>query len=117
VTSAILTKFLVVFLSLSKRREPGNVIGIATAYGLDDRGVREGSSPGKAKNFLFSTLSRPALGLTQPPIKWVPGAFSSGVKQQGLEADHSPPTSAEVEKMWIYTFTPTYAFMAQCLIS
>jgi hypothetical protein len=24
----------------------------------------------------------------------------------GREADHSPPTSAEVKKMWIYTSTP-----------
>jgi hypothetical protein len=28
------------------------------------------------------------------------------------EADHSPPTSAEVRNMWIYTLTPPYAFMA-----
>jgi hypothetical protein len=27
----------------------------------------------------------------------VPGLFPWGVKQQGLEADHSPPTSAEVK--------------------
>jgi hypothetical protein len=26
------------------------------------------------------------------------------------EADHSPPTSAEVKKTWIYTSTPPYAF-------
>jgi hypothetical protein len=31
---------------------------------------------------------------------------SPGVKRQGLEADHSPPTSAEVKKMWAYTSTP-----------
>jgi hypothetical protein len=31
---------------------------------------------------------------------------------QGREADHSPPTSAEVKKMWIYTPTPPYVFMA-----
>jgi hypothetical protein len=34
------------------------------------------------------------------------------VKRQGREADHSPPTSAEVKKMWIYAFTPPYVFMA-----
>jgi hypothetical protein len=27
------------------------------------------------------------------------------------EAEHSPPTSAEVKKMWFYTSTPPYAFM------
>jgi hypothetical protein len=30
----------------------------------------------------------------------------------GREVDHSPPTSAKVKKMWIYTSTPPYAFMA-----
>jgi hypothetical protein len=34
----------------------------------------------------------------------------------GHEAGHSPPTNVEVNKMWIYTSTPPYAFMAQCLV-
>jgi hypothetical protein len=54
---------------------------------------------------------------TQPPIQWVPGALSLGVKRQGRETDHSPPTSAEIKKAWIYTATPPYAFMALCLIN
>jgi hypothetical protein len=49
---------------------------------------------------------------TQPPIEGVPGALSPGVKWQGREADHSPPTNAEVKKMWIYTSTPPYVFMS-----
>jgi hypothetical protein len=32
------------------------------------------SSPGRVKNFYFSS-SRPALGPTQLPTKWVPGAL------------------------------------------
>jgi hypothetical protein len=43
---------------------------------------------------------------THPPVQCVPGAFSSGVKRPGLEDDHSPRTSAEVNKQWIDTFTP-----------
>jgi hypothetical protein len=30
--------------------------------------------------FLFVTVSRPALGPTQPPIQGVPGALSLGIK-------------------------------------
>jgi hypothetical protein len=39
-------------------------------------------------------------------------ALSPGLKQQGLEADHSAPASAEVKKIWLYTSTTPYAFMA-----
>jgi hypothetical protein len=56
--------------------------------------------------FLFTTASRTALGPTQPPIKWVPGALSLGVNRSGREADHSPPSSAEVKNAWSYTSTP-----------
>jgi hypothetical protein len=38
------------------------------------------------------------LGPTQTPIQWVPGALSLGVKRLGREADHSPPSSAEVKE-------------------
>jgi hypothetical protein len=38
--------------------------------------------------------------------------FFPVVKRQGREADHSPSTSAEVKKMFIYISTPPYAFMA-----
>jgi len=31
--------------------------------------------------FLFDTMTRPALGPKQPPIQWVPGALSLGVKR------------------------------------
>jgi hypothetical protein len=86
-----------------------SAVGIATVYGLDDRevGVRV---PVGAR--LFSTSSRPALGPTPPPIQWVPVSPVPRGKAAGREADHSPPTSAEVNKSWIYTSTPPYAFMA-----
>jgi hypothetical protein len=48
--------------------------------------------------FLFITATRPAPGPTQPPIQWVPGALSLGIKRPGCEADHSPPSSAEVKE-------------------
>jgi len=45
----------------------------------------------------FTIVSRPALGPTWTPVQWVPGALSLEVKQPGHEADHSPPSSAEVK--------------------
>jgi hypothetical protein len=68
-------------------------------------------SPGRVKNFLCFTSSRPALRPTQPPTQMVLAALSPGVKRPGREADHSTPTSAEVKKMCIYTSTPPYVFM------
>jgi hypothetical protein len=48
--------------------------------------------------FLFTTASRTALGPTQPPIQWVSGALSLGIKWPGRETDHSPPSNAEVKE-------------------
>jgi hypothetical protein len=86
-----------------------SVVGTATGYGLDDRGVGVRVPVGSR---IFSTSSRPALGPTQPAIQWVPGALSPGIKRQERETDYSSPTSAEVKKIWIYASTPPYAFMA-----
>jgi hypothetical protein len=63
------------------------------------------SSPGKSWEF-FTTASIPALGLTQPPTQWIPGALSLVVKRPGREANHSHPSSAEVKNVWSYTSTP-----------
>jgi hypothetical protein len=59
------------------------------------------------KIFLFTTASRPALGLIQPSIQWVPGSVSLGVKRPGRKADHSPPSSAEdKEYVELYLHSP-----------
>jgi hypothetical protein len=68
----------------------GSVVGIATGYGLDDWGVGVRFPVGSS---IFSKSSRPALGSTQPPIQWVPGALSPGGKAAG--AWSWPPTSSQ----------------------
>jgi hypothetical protein len=54
------------------------------------------------ENFLQTTAFRTAMGPTQHPIQWVPGALSLGVKRPGREADHLHPSSAEVKNLWSY---------------
>jgi hypothetical protein len=61
-------------------------------------------------------ISRTALGPTQPPIQWVPGTLSLGVKLPGREADHSFPSSAEVKMCGVIPTLPQYAFMTWCLV-
>jgi hypothetical protein len=78
-------------------------------------GVR-GFDSRRGLRILFNTMSRTALEPTQPPVQWVPWeALSLGVKRLGREADHSPPSTAEVKNAWNYTSTPQYVFMVWCL--
>jgi hypothetical protein len=82
-------------------------VGIALGYGVLGFDSRRGLG-----SFLFTTLSKTALGPTQPPIQWVPGALFLGDKRPRREADHSPPSSVEV-KEWVelyvrYPNTPSW---------
>ena len=54
---------------------------------------------------------------TQPHIQLIPGALSLwGEVPRGRDADHSPPSVAEVENGRMYTSTHTVAWMTLCLI-
>jgi hypothetical protein len=79
-----------------------NILWLATSYGLEGRG----SVPGRGKIFLFSIASSPVLGPTQPTIQWVSRSLSSGLKRPGREADHSPPSTAEVKNGAAYLHYP-----------
>jgi len=66
---------------------PGSVVGTTTDYGFDGPGFE--SFWGRD----FPHLSRPAMGLTQPPVNGY--RVFPGVKERpGLDADPSPPSSA-----------------------
>ena len=68
---------------------PGGSVSIATDCVLDG----PGSNPGGDEIF---RPSRPAMGPTQPLVKWVPGLSPGGKVRTGRAADHSPPSSAAV---------------------
>jgi hypothetical protein len=56
--------------------------------------------------FLFHS-SQTDFGAHPGPYALVTGdLFSPRVKLSDHESDHPPSSSAEVKKMWIYTFTP-----------
>jgi len=48
-------------------------------------------------------VSRLDLGPIHPPISWVPGALSLGVKRPVPEADHPLSSDAKVKNAWSYT--------------
>jgi hypothetical protein len=52
----------------------------------------------RQRTFPVSSVSRPALRPTHPPVQWVPGSFTMGKARPGRDADHSPPSSAKVRR-------------------
>jgi hypothetical protein len=74
-----------------------NSVGIALGYGLDDRDSRV-RFPAGAGN--FSLHHRVPNGSGAHPASYPMGTKGSflGVKRSRREADHSPPSSAEVKE-------------------
>jgi hypothetical protein len=82
---------------------------LATGWTTEEVGVRV-----PVRTRIFSSPPHPDRFWGPPNLlsNGYRGLFFRGVKQPGREAEHSPPASAEVKKMWIYTSTPPYSFMA-----
>jgi len=69
------------------------------------------------RTFLFATASRLAVRLTQPPIKWVPGPLSSGIKWPGLKMTTHFYLALTLRMCGrSYISTPSYILMAWCLV-
>jgi hypothetical protein len=61
--------------------------------------------------FLFTIAYRTDLGPTQPPIQWVRRDLYLRVKRPRREADHSPPSSAEVKEcVELYLHSPNTSY-------
>jgi hypothetical protein len=65
-------------LASSSYRSRGSSLSIVSGYGPDDWTI-EVRSPAQARYFPLTSVSRPALGPTQPPVQWLPGVLSPGL--------------------------------------
>jgi hypothetical protein len=92
-------------------RSRDSSVGIAIAYGLDEQGGAGVRVPVGSK-FSLLHIVQTGSGVYPNSYNMSTRGYFPGVKRQGCDADHSPPTSAEFKKMWIYTSTPPYVFMA-----
>jgi hypothetical protein len=88
------------FMNVSCMESQDISVSIVTSLGAGGSGLNSG----RTENFIFSTVSRSALGPTWPPVKL--GALSLGLIEMGHKADHSPLFSTEVKNAWSYTSTP-----------
>jgi hypothetical protein len=69
-------------------------VGLATGYRLDGRG----SVPGRGTDFSILHSAHTGSGSHPASYPMGTGALFLGIKRPGTEADHSPPSSAEVKK-------------------
>jgi hypothetical protein len=74
-------------------------------YSVWLRTGRSGFDPRQGQRiFLLAPASRPALGPTQPPIKWVPGVLSPEVKRgRGVTLTTHPPLVPRLSMSRSYT--------------
>jgi hypothetical protein len=70
--------------------------------------IRENIKTSAKDNVVYQKLRHNKPWFGAHPASYPMGTRGSfpGVKRPGCEAYHSPPSSAEVKNVWIYTFTP-----------
>jgi hypothetical protein len=73
-------------------------------------------SPGEGWEFFSSPRPDRLWGPTQPPIQWVPGALSLGVKRSGVKLTTELHLVLKPRKRGAIPAIPQYAFMAWCSV-
>jgi hypothetical protein len=98
-----------------KYKSRDSSVGIALGYELDDRDSRVRFPEGTGN---FCLHHRVQNGSEAHQASYPMGTRDTfmGVKQPGREADHSPPSSAEVKECVELYLHSQYAFMACCLV-
>jgi len=66
----------------------------------------QGLNPNGQEIFLFSKISRPPLGPTQPSVLWTQGFLPGGGIVASHEVNHQLPHSTNIKNEWSYTSTP-----------
>jgi len=80
-------------------------ISIVTGLDVEDLGITF-RVPARTDTLLFSEAIRPAHKFTYPLIHKVAGALSWRGKWQGVWANHSRPSRADIKSEWRYSATP-----------
>jgi hypothetical protein len=76
--------------------EPGSSVSMMSGYGLDDRAIGV-QSPTEAKDFSSNLCVQTGSGVHPASCTMGTGdPFPGGKVRPGRDADHSPPSSAEV---------------------
>jgi hypothetical protein len=88
-------------------REPGRSVSTVSGYGSDDR-VIEVRSPAEARDLSSSLCVQTGSGADPASCKMGTGSpIPEGKARPGRDADHSPPSSAEVVNEWeLYLLSP-----------
>jgi hypothetical protein len=85
------------YILLYLNREPGSLVSVVSGYGLHDR-VIEVRSRQRRKNFSSSLCVQTRSGAYPASCTMGTGGPFLGAKARpGRNADHSPPSSAEVD--------------------
>jgi hypothetical protein len=90
--------------------EPCSSVSVVSDYGLGDRRL----IPGRGDSIVrLASVSRPAVGPTQPPVQWLPGVLSQGLKGgRGVTLTIQPHLVPRSGMRRSYTSSPSSAFMA-----